>query len=93
MIKFSSLAFILFFSASILIPQSTNKEFRSTWVITWEYINGGSSVEQNKARIRKILDDHVKANMTSVLWQVRQAGTAYYNSSYEHSRFGIACMV
>ena len=83
MIKFSSLAFILFFSASILIPQSTNKEFRSTWVITWEYINGGSSVEQNKARIRKILDDHVKANMTSVLWQVRQAGTAYYNSSYE----------
>jgi uncharacterized lipoprotein YddW (UPF0748 family) len=63
--------------------QSGNEEFRSTWVITWEYINASSNVETNKARIRKVLDDHKKANMTSVLWQVRQAGTAYYNSSYE----------
>ncbi len=81
--RFTFLILALLFCSSINFPQSTNKEFRSTWVITWEYINGGSSVDQNKARIRKILDDHVKAKMTSVLWQVRQAGTAYYNSSYE----------
>lgn len=66
-----------------IFPQQSNKEFRSTWVITWEYISGSSSVEQNKARIRQILDNHKAANMTSVLWQVRQAGTAYYPSSYE----------
>lgn len=66
-----------------LFPQSTNQEFRSTWVITWEYISSSGSVETNKARIRRILDDHKAANMTSVLWQVRQAGTAYYNSSFE----------
>lgn len=66
-----------------IFPQQNNQEFRSTWVITWEYISGSSSVEQNKARIRQILDNHKAANMTSVLWQVRQAGTAYYPSSYE----------
>lgn len=79
--------FATFFSILLLavsLPaQVNNQEFRATWVITWEYINSSSSVDANKARIRKILDDHKKANMTSVLWQVRQAGTAYYNSSYE----------
>ena len=51
--------------------QTNNQEFRSTWVITWEYINSGSTVEVNKARIREILDNHKKANMTSVLFQIR----------------------
>ncbi|MBV6511922.1 MAG: hypothetical protein FMNOHCHN_01410 [Ignavibacteriaceae bacterium] len=74
---------LLFIMTLTIFPQSTNQEFRSTWVITWEYISSSSSVETNKARIRRILDDHKAANMTSVLWQVRQAGTAYYNSSYE----------
>lgn len=63
--------------------QNKNREFRSTWVITWEYISSSGTVDQKKAKIRTILDNHVKANMTSVLWQIRQAGTAYYSSSYE----------
>src|SRR5574338_66290 len=66
-----------------IYPQHDNQEFRATWVITWEYINSGSTVEVNKARIREILDNHKKANMTSVLFQIRQSGTAYYQSSYE----------
>jgi uncharacterized lipoprotein YddW (UPF0748 family) len=66
-----------------LTAQTNNQEFRATWVVTWEYINSGSTAEQNKARIREILDNHKKANMTSVLFQVRQSGTAYYQSSYE----------
>jgi uncharacterized lipoprotein YddW (UPF0748 family) len=61
----------------------TNEEFRSTWVITWDHINRFQTAEQNKANVRAILDNHVKANMNAVLWQVRQSGTAYYNSSYE----------
>lgn len=60
-----------------------NEEFRATWVITWQLINSANSVEANKALARKILDNHSKANMNAVLWQVRQSGTAYYNSSYE----------
>ncbi len=80
-----SKSFILFI---LLLPflifgQTDNQEWRSTWVVTWEYINSGSSVETNKARCRQILDNHVTANMNAVLWQARQSGTAYYNSSYE----------
>jgi len=79
---------IIMLTLLLLLPyfikaQTNNQEFRSTWVITWEYINSGSTVEVNKARIREILDNHKKANMTSVLFQIRQSGTAYYQSSYE----------
>lgn len=83
---FKILLIILTLSLGLTIrlnAQKNNQEFRSTWVITWEYITSGSTVEQNKARIREILDNHKKANMTSVLFQVRQGGTAYYQSSYE----------
>ena len=80
------LIFIYLFSVILLnnaLAQQNNNEFRANWVITWEYISGSSSVDQNKARIRQILDEHKAGNFTSVLWQVRQSGTAYYNSSYE----------
>lgn len=84
---FTCFKYLFFFSFLFLISnlnaQRNNSEFRSTWVITWEHINAGSTVEQNKARIREILDNHKKANMTSVLFQIRQGGTAYYQSSYE----------
>jgi len=75
-------ALIIFLSLPVF-SQTGNAEFRATWVITWEHISGSSDVETNKARVRKILDNHQKANMNAVLWQVRQSGTAYYNSSYE----------
>ncbi len=77
------LGIALLLMASALWAQADNEEFRATWVITWEHISASSSVDQNQARIRTIMDNHVAANMTSVLFQVRQGGTAYYNSSYE----------
>ena len=80
------LLFSIFFSLLLcksVYTQQNNNEFRANWVITWEYISGSSSVDQNKARIRQILDEHKAGNFTSVLWQVRQSGTAYFNSSYE----------
>ncbi len=61
----------------------TNREFRATWVITWEHISSSLTPEQNMANVRAILDRHQAANMNAVLWQCRQSGTAYYNSSYE----------
>ncbi len=81
-IKYYLSLFVLLFLSTIN-AQENNQEFRATWVITWEYLNPASSIEVNKARIREILDNHKKANMTSVLFQVRQSGTAYYQSSYE----------
>jgi uncharacterized lipoprotein YddW (UPF0748 family) len=63
-----------------LWAQTGNEEFRATWVITWEHISSGSSAAENMARVDKILDNHQKANMNAILFQVRQGGTAYYNS-------------
>ena len=76
---------ILFFSALSIFANAMplNKEFRATWVITWEYISSSQNAEQTMARIDEIMDNHATANMNAVLFQVRQSGTAYYNSSYE----------
>lgn len=60
-----------------------NEEFRATWVITWEHIDGGKSAAANMANVRYILDRHLQANMNAVLWQVRQGGTSYYDSAIE----------
>lgn len=74
----------LLLSLLLTLPlYSQNDEFRATWVITWHYIDKNLTVEQNKARIITILENHKKANMNAVLWQVRQSGTTYYQSSYE----------
>ena len=67
------LVIIILFSS---LYARNNKEFRATWVITWEHLS-------DSTKIKKILDNHVEANMNAVLYQVRQGGTAYYRSSYE----------
>ena len=76
---------ILIFSITVssLDALPSEKEFRATWVITWEYIGPSFSAETIMEKIDEIMDNHADANMTSVLFQVRQGGTAYYNSSYE----------
>lgn len=66
-----------------LTAAESNAEFRATWVITWEWLNASNTVEQGKALTRTILDNHKKANMNAVLWQARQSGTVYFESSYE----------
>jgi len=75
----SFILFILYFN---LISAAPNQEFRATWVVTYQHISEGS-IEENQARVREVLDNHVQANMNAVLWQVRQSGTVYYPSSYE----------
>ena len=74
---------LLFALLSIGFGQRNNQEFRAVWVVTWEHINPDWSTSKNKAHVREILDNMQAANMNAVLWQARQSGTAYYNSSYE----------
>ena len=62
---------------------SFKKEYRATWVITWEYLNSSQTAAETMNRIDQIMDNHVAANMNAVFFQVRQSGTAYYASSYE----------
>jgi uncharacterized lipoprotein YddW (UPF0748 family) len=75
--------FIIIVLFAINSMAANNEEFRAAWVITWEHSSGSDDMEASKARINKVLDNVKKANMNAVLWQVRQGGSAYYNSSFE----------
>ncbi len=83
------LAATIFFSILLLFPhasQSSSTEFRGIWVITWEIFQERGEIlrgEKLKIRIGKILDNVKKAGLNTVLWQVRQSGTAYYPSAFE----------
>lgn len=74
---------LIFGLSTILCAQTNNSEFRATWIITWDWISPEKSAVEIQDHIREILDNHVDAHMTSVLFQIRQSGTAYYHSSFE----------
>ncbi len=79
----SFLLFIFVLLVGAPSVKADNTEFRAVWVITWDYISDSRTASQNKAKIREILDNVKAANMNAVLWQVRQSGAVYFNSSYE----------
>ena len=59
-----------------VITSPVEKEFRATWVITWEYITSSQDADETMNRIDQIMDNHVAANMNAVFFQVRQSGTS-----------------
>lgn len=64
-----------------------NREFRGAWVTTvygldWPE-NVGLSQEEQKSRLRTLLDDLKDAGLNAVLFQVRTECDALYNSNYE----------
>ena len=74
---------LLFSIIEFLFPNQVNEEFRGTWVITWDHIDKNKNAVQNINHLQQIIDNHKSANMNAIIFQVRQSGTAYYNSSYE----------
>ena len=74
---------LLFSIIEFLFPNQINEEFRGTWVITWDHIDKNKNTVQNINHLQQIIDHHKSANMNAIIFQVRQSGTAYYNSSYE----------
>ena len=66
-----------------LLLSGNNQEFRSSWVITWDHIDKNKNQIQNVNTIQTIMNNHLKANMNAVIFQIRQGGTAYYESEYE----------
>lgn len=83
LMRFIKIVLSLIFFTMALLSGANNQEFRATWVVTWHHSLSSGTVDERKELIRGILDNHQKANMNAVLWQVRQSGTAYYPSSYE----------
>ena len=80
---FQKLILLLFFLVGYLQANSQNEEFRGTWVITWDHIDRNKNTAQNISHLQQIINDHKTANMNAIIFQVRQSGTAYYNSAYE----------
>ena len=80
---FSQRLILLFSIIEFLFPNQINEEFRGTWVITWDHIDKNKNAVQNINHLQQIIDNHKSANMNAIIFQVRQSGTAYYNSSYE----------
>ena len=80
---FSQRLILLISIIEFLLPNQGNEEFRGTWVITWDHIDKNKNAVQNINHLQQIIDNHKLANMNAIIFQVRQSGTAYYNSSYE----------
>ena len=80
---FQKLILLLFFLVGYLQANPQNEEFRGTWVITWNHIDRNKNTAQNISHLQQIINDHKTANMNAIIFQVRQSGTAYYNSAYE----------
>jgi len=76
-------SFIVFIIFITVLSGSGNEEFRGTWVITWNHIDRYRNPGQNMNNVKMIMDNHASANMNAVIFQVRQSGTAYYESSFE----------
>ena len=82
--RYNYFRFYIFSTIFIAVLSGTgNEEFRSTWVITWNHIDRSKNPGQNMNTVQTIMDNHVAANMNAVIFQVRQSGTAYYESSHE----------
>jgi uncharacterized lipoprotein YddW (UPF0748 family) len=67
--------------------QNTNREFRGVWVATVENIDWPSSkylnTQQQKKEIIKYLDLFKSLNFNAIIFQIRPAADAFYNSKYE----------
>ena len=66
---------ILFFTflKSLTFTSPLYKEFRGTWVITWEYITASQTADETMNRIDQIMDNHVAANMNAVFFRSDKA--------------------
>lgn len=67
--------------------KSPKREMRAVWIATVDNIDWpskpGLSVEEQKKELIAHLDQHKKNGMNTVIFQVRPAADAFYNSPYE----------
>ena len=73
--------FFIIFTNLCAMNNYSNSEFRATWVITWNHIDRYAPTHINQANVQDIMENHAQANMNAVIFQARQGGTAYYESS------------
>jgi len=81
---FIILLFLYYFGFA---QQNTDREFRGVWMATVENIDWPSSknlsTEQQQKEVIKYLDLFKSLNFNAVIFQIRPAADAFYNSKYE----------
>ena len=88
--NFKAYSLIIIFLLSFQLTRSQEKkdrEFRGVWIATVENIDWPSSkkltTEQQKKELVKLLDLFKKLNFNAVIFQIRPAADAFYNSKFE----------
>jgi len=78
---------VLFLSFMALAQTAPKYEFRGVWVATVNNIDWpskpGLSTDQQKNEAIAILDMHAKNGMNAIIFQIRPASDAFYNSELE----------
>ena len=73
--------------AALDAPPAVSREFRGVWVATVDNIDWpskpGLPVDKQKAELLAILDKAVKLNLNAIVFQVRPAADALYDSPIE----------
>jgi hypothetical protein len=68
MINIKKVLLVFSLTLPFLKANPSGREFRASWVITWEYIGPSQSSAEIMTRIDEIMDNHAAANMTAVLF-------------------------
>ena len=84
----NSIVLIFLFIYNLSISQEdVTREFRGVWIATVENIDWPSSknltTEKQKEELIKLLDLFKSMNFNAVIFQIRPAADAFYNSKYE----------
>lgn len=83
----SLVIFLIFLNIQVFFSQNVNREFRAVWIATvknidWPQKADSTSVQQKESLI-KMLDFFKNLNFNAVIFQIRPAADAFYNSEYE----------
>lgn len=85
-------AFLILVSSCLFAQDAPKRELRGVWIATVANIDwpsrAGLPIEEQKAELIEILDNHQRAGMNAVFLQVRPSADAFYAKSSEPwSRF------
>ncbi|MGQ1911067.1 glycoside hydrolase family 10 protein [Marinifilum sp. RC60d5] len=84
---FIGILLVLFAFGALAKKKSPKREMRAVWVATVDNIDwpskSGLKVDEQKKELIALLDQHKKNGMNTIIFQIRPATDAFYNSPYE----------
>ncbi|TAE49809.1 MAG: glycoside hydrolase, partial [Bacteroidetes bacterium] len=85
--QFLSFLILLSLCLSVHAQRPPAREFRGAWIATVKNVDwpsrSGLSTEEQQQELTEMLDQFQSCGINAVIFQVRPAGDAFYESSYE----------